>query len=87
MRHSTIIFTSAAALLLGISISCSKSGNKAGTTTTTTNGDSILVNIGNNIILPAYQTLAAAANSLDSAIGDFNLKPERRQAHQHPKSF
>ncbi len=40
-----------------------------------TGTDSILVNIGTNVILPGYQSLAGAVNSLDSAITDFNTSP------------
>jgi uncharacterized protein len=75
-RHSLLLTATAIALLTGISFSCSKSGGKTNPTTTTGSGDdSILVNIGANIILPAYQSLGVAVNSLDSAITDFNAGP------------
>src|SRR5579864_6875223 len=78
-RKSFLFPPFAAALLLGISFSCSKSGgsgsgNGNGTGPTTAK-DSILANIGNHIILPAYAMLNASVNSLDSAIADFNAGP------------
>lgn len=73
-RHSLLL--TAIALLTGISFSCSKSGGGSGATTNTgTTKDSVLLNIGNNIILSAYQSLGAEVNSLDSAITDFNAGP------------
>lgn len=61
-------------IITGITFSCSKSGTSGGSGPT--NGkDSVLSNIGNNIILPAYEILAADVNSLDSAISDFNSSP------------
>ena len=67
------LFGLLASVLLLVVLSCSKSnkGNNSGTPTSG-GGDSILANIGNNIIMPAYQNLATAVNSLDSAITDFN---------------
>ncbi|HXB92908.1 MAG TPA: imelysin family protein, partial [Puia sp.] len=81
MTHKSFLFPAfAAALLLGISFSCSKSGgsgNGSGNGTGPTPAkDSILANIGNNIILPAYATLNTSVNSLDSAILDFNAGPK-----------
>jgi uncharacterized protein len=70
-----IAFFVGIATLLGVAFSCSKSGSKSGGTTTTGNSDSVLVTIGNQIILPAYQHLALAANALDSAIIDFQGGP------------
>jgi uncharacterized protein len=58
-------------IIIGITFSCSKSGTSGGSGPT--NGkDSVLLNIGNNIILPAYENLAVEVNLLDSAISDFN---------------
>jgi len=62
----------AGAILLLLNFSCSK--GSPGSTTPVTK-DSILLNIGNNIIIPAYQSLAIAVNSLDSSISDFNASP------------
>ncbi len=60
-------------IVTGIGFSCSKSGTSSGSGTGNNNGkDSILLNIGNSIILPAYQNLAMEVNLLDSAISDFN---------------
>ena len=79
MKRSTRLFAaSAAAILTGMVFSCNKSGgaSNSGTTTGNSSGkDSILLNIGNNIILPAYQSLSVSVNSLDSAIGDFSTSP------------
>ncbi len=63
-----------AAALVGAGYSCSKNGGGSNNSSTG-NNDTILVNLGNNIILPAYQGLAGAVNALDSAIGDFNAGP------------
>ena len=70
-----ILFFIGTATLLGVAFSCSKSGSKGGGTTTTGNSDSVLVTIGNQLILPAYQHLALTANALDSAIIDFKGGP------------
>ena len=70
MRYLIFIFSTV------LFAACGKSGGSgSGGTTPTGTNDSILVNIGANIILPAYQGLAGAVNSLDSAIGDFNAGP------------
>jgi predicted lipoprotein len=75
MKPRTLFIAAITALSLGIGFSCIKSGSKTTTGPTPGDNDSILLNIGNNIILPSYQNLATAANSLDSAIGDFNTTP------------
>jgi predicted lipoprotein len=62
-------------LLLAAAFSCTKSGGNAGGSTSNSDQDTILVNIGNNIILPAYQALFTAVYSLDSAVTDFNGAP------------
>lgn len=67
------LFGLLASTLLLVVLSCSKSNkNNNSSTPTSGGGDSILANIGNNIIMPGYQGLATAVNSLDSAITDFN---------------
>jgi len=56
--------------------SCSKSGNnknQGGPGTGAT--DSVLVNLGTNIILPSYQQLASATTALDASITTFNAGP------------
>lgn len=73
--RSFLLAIFAVSLLLGISFSCSKSGSSGNGSGNTIGKDSSLINIGNNIILPAYQSLAISANSLDSAIFDFNAGP------------
>jgi uncharacterized protein len=77
MQRIAILFLAGAAIII-LSVNCSKSGSKAGggsSGTTAGNSDSILLNLGNNIILPSYQALATAVNALDSSIGDFNTSP------------
>lgn len=77
MKSILLLFVCGACVtLLSLNFSCSKGGGGGtGGGSANTNSDSILVNIGDNIILPGYQTLAASVNSLDSAIGDFNASP------------
>jgi len=76
MRRKTFLFSAAICLLLtGIFFSCSKSGGGSNPGGGTTAKDSILANIGNNIILPAYLSLSASTGSLDSATLDFNTGP------------
>lgn len=71
MRY--LLFFVPALIVLG----CSKnSGNGTkGSSGGGANSDSVLVNIGTNIVLPSYQSLAVRVGSLDSAIGDFNSGP------------
>src|ERR1700710_1270067 len=80
MKRNILVFPTILILLTaGFLYSCSKSGgggsNPGGGGGTTTGKDSILTNIGNNIILPAYVSLSLSVNSLDSAILDFNASP------------
>jgi len=72
-RFILLGFSIAGAALVLMNFSCSKS--KKDDNTTTSGTDSVLVNIGNNIILPAYQSMQAAVNVLDSTIIDFNANP------------
>jgi uncharacterized protein len=67
------IFYLAIVAILSIS-SCGKKG--AGPTAPGGgNQDSVLVNLGDNIILPSYRNLTASVDALDSAIADFNTSP------------
>jgi predicted lipoprotein len=77
MKRSVFVLSgSAAALLLAVNFSCSKSGGSGGSNTGTSTGkDSVLANLGNNIILPAITSLNVSVNSLDSAVVDFNAGP------------
>ena len=80
MTRKILVFPAAIILLAsGIFYSCSKSGSGGGGSNNGGGGgngkDSILANIGNNIIMPAYLNLSASVNSLDSAILDFNTAP------------
>jgi uncharacterized protein len=70
------------ALIGGFSIalvlfSCSKSGNNPPNPGggSGTSQDTVLVNLGTNIILPAYQQLMTATASLDAAVATFNSGP------------
>jgi uncharacterized protein len=54
--------------------SCSKS-NSGGTTMPTGTVDSALVNLGTNIILPAYQDLSASMVALDASVTAFTQAP------------
>jgi hypothetical protein len=75
-RIILLCLTMAAAILLLINFSCSKSSpGSTGSNNSTVGKDTILLNIGNNIVLPSYQSLATAVNSLDFAIDDFNTSP------------
>ena len=78
MKLSSFLIPACAGILcLGISFSCSKSGGSdTGNPGGNNSGqDTILANIGNNIILPSYASLNVSVNSLDSAILDFNAGP------------
>ena len=69
-RIIVLLFACTVSLLIVMNFSCAK---KASATTSGT--DPILLNIGNNIILPSYQAYGTAVNSLDSSITDFNQSP------------
>jgi predicted lipoprotein len=72
-RRLRIFLLAAAFVALGIFFSCNKSsgpGSGPGNT-----NDSVLLNLGNSVILPSYQDLAREVNTLDSAITDFNANP------------
>ncbi|HEY6899905.1 MAG TPA: imelysin family protein [Puia sp.] len=74
-RNFLILPIAAAVLVSGVLYSCSKSGGGGSNPGGSNDKDSILANIGNNIILPAYVSFSASVNSLDSAILDFNAGP------------
>ncbi|RFM25819.1 imelysin family protein [Deminuibacter soli] len=77
-KLATVIVGSAlcAAVVL---FSCSKSGNNDTTPPPTgggnSGGDTVLVNLGTNVILPAYQQLGTGTAALDAAITAFNAAP------------
>jgi uncharacterized protein len=60
-----------------IFISCSKSGDRAPSTGGggSTSQDSVLVKLGTNVILPAYQQLAASTAASDAAVNAFAAAP------------
>ncbi|MEP6748821.1 MAG: imelysin family protein [Bacteroidota bacterium] len=76
-RNFFFLLTGAIVLLLSVNFACSKhNDNTSGGGGGSTSGkDSVLLNIGNNIILPGYQSFAAVTVSLDSAVTDFNASP------------
>ena len=75
MKRIGILFFFGAVALSVIIFSCKKSSAPAVNNNNSVAKDSILVNIGNNIILPSYQAYLVAVNSLDSSIIDFNQGP------------
>jgi predicted lipoprotein len=81
-RIGILYFLVAIAILSLIGFSCKKksTGTSSGT-------DPILLNIGNNIILPSYQSLATAVDSLDAAIIDFNASPDSAKLSNLRSSF
>jgi predicted lipoprotein len=60
----------------GVFISCSKSNDDNGGGGSNTKNDSVLVNIGNEVILPAYQQLATTTATMDAAVIAFNAAPD-----------
>jgi predicted lipoprotein len=74
MKRFGIPFLVGVVVLSVIVFSCKKSSAPA-TNNNSAGKDSILLNIGNNIILPSYQAYLVAVNSLDSSIIDFNQSP------------
>lgn len=78
-RNVFLPVIAAAITVAAIAFSCSKTGANNGGSggNGSSNGqDSVLVNLGNNVILPGYRALNAAVGSLDSAIADFNKTPD-----------
>jgi predicted lipoprotein len=66
-RIIILFFCCTASLLIVVNFSCKKAASGG--------PDPVLINIGNNIILPSYQAYGVAVNSLDSSITDFNQGP------------
>src|ERR1700733_11458485 len=73
MKYRIIFFSVAVTMTLSLlNVSCSKD---SGGNNTPPAKDTVLVNMGNNIIIPGYQSLASAVNALDASIADFNAAP------------
>lgn len=88
MKKITIFFLGAAAVFLLINFSCKKENGSGNTSGNNTNDqDSILLNIGNNIISPGYQSLANAVNVLDQSIADFNAGPDAAKLSSVQNNF
>jgi len=64
--------------LLCFSSSCKKKDKSTNPDTTKDDFDrkAMLTNVGNNVILPAYQNFNRSCVKLDSTIVDFNLSPD-----------
>lgn len=77
MKQKLIAPALCVALFIAIGIgSCSKSDDSSGGNPPPTNTqDEVLLNLGTNIILPAYQQFAAKASELDAATTAFNNAP------------
>jgi len=56
-------------------ISCSKSNSTGTVTPPAGTGDSALVNIGTNIIIPSFQTFSSAMVALDASVTTFTATP------------
>ena len=69
-----LIFTTVCTLSAGLIISCKKKDD-AVSPDNSFDRVALLTNLGNNIIIPNYQSLVNAVNKLDSAITAFNANP------------
>jgi uncharacterized protein len=72
------IFLKASLVILCLALvffSCSKSSDKPNTGPPTGTPDATLTSLGTNIIVPAYQQLAATTAALDAAVTAFNANP------------
>lgn len=75
MKRIIMLFAAGITItVLMANLSCSKKKNTDVQTGSGT--DSSLINIGNNIILPSYRSLATVTTNLDAAINDFNASPD-----------
>jgi predicted lipoprotein len=81
-RIGLLFFLGVIAILSLVAFSCKK--KSAGTTGGT---DPTLLNIGNNIILPGYQSLVTSVDILDSSIIDFNAGPDSAKLSHLRSSF
>ena len=76
-KQIAISFSVFAVITIVVFAACSKSGSSTtgpvGNPSTGT--DSVLSNLGKNIILPSYQQLSASASSLDASVTAFNTSP------------
>jgi uncharacterized protein len=75
MKHINLLFFICAFGIL-FNFSCGKKDTTGGGNNNSTGKDSILINIGSNVVIPNYQSLATAVNALDAAIADFNQSPD-----------
>jgi len=74
-QKTTLVLTAFAIAGIIVLFSCSKSNSADPTTPPATNIDSTLVNIGNTVIIPAYQNMSAATVGFDAAITAFTATP------------
>jgi len=76
MKHKKLVAAAVAGSFCAaiVLFSCSKSGNNTDPSSGNT-PDSILVNLGANVILPAFTKLAAGTTTLDASVTAFNGSP------------
>jgi len=74
-KKTLAAFLSAAAVII-VLISCSKSNSGSSVTPPAITGDSALVNIGTNIIIPSFQTFSSAMTALDASVTAFTANPD-----------
>lgn len=75
-RNWLLLLSCLSVIALSVNFACSKSDSPSGGDKGGSDGqDSVLLNIGNNIILPAYQSLATATDALDVSITAFAANP------------
>jgi len=74
-KKTLAAFLSAAAVII-VLISCSKSNSGSSVTPPANTGDSALVNIGTNIIIPSFQTFSSAMTALDASVTAFTTTPD-----------
>jgi len=74
-KKTLTAFLSAAAVIV-VLISCSKSNSGSSPTPPAATGDSALVNIGTNIIIPSFQAFSSAMTALDASVTAFTTTPD-----------
>jgi len=75
MKRKRLLFFAACSITcISVFLACSKSNNGGGGTNPG-GSDSALINIGKNVIIPAYQNLNTAIIAMDAAVTAFNAGP------------
>ncbi len=75
MKFSKLFITSALLIIIGYGAGCKKK-KKDEVKNADFDRASMLTNIGNNIIVPSYQTFLVEVNKMDSAVTAFNASPD-----------